>query len=227
MSDLVTYALDGGVATIRMDDGKANALSIPMLSELHAAFGQAEADGAVVVLTGREGRFSGGFHLPTIRGGEPDRGKMLRSGFDLAVRILTFPKPVVIACPGHAVAQAAILMLCADERIGAVGPYKISMNEVVIGLIVARSMIEIGRYRLNPSQLHRTFALAEEYSPEAAVDAGFLDRIVAPGDVLAVAQDTARRFTSFDMKAHGATKARLREDMLSRLRALIEKEFPG
>jgi enoyl-CoA hydratase len=227
MSDLVTYALDRGVATIRMDDGKANALSISMLSEVHAALGQAEADGAIAVLTGREGTFSGGFHLPTLRGGGQDGRTMLRSRFDLAVRILTFPKPVVIACPGHAVAQAAILLLCADERIGAAGPHKITLNEVVIGLIVARSMIEIGRYRLTPSQLHRTFALAEVYSPEAAVDAGFLDRVVPPGDVLAVAQDTARRFTSFDMKAHGATKARLREDMLSRLRALIEKEFPG
>jgi enoyl-CoA hydratase len=227
MSDLVTYALDRGVATIRMDDGKANALSISMLSALHSAFGQAEDDGAIVVLTGREGTFSGGFHLPTLRGSGPDRGKMLRSGFDLAVRILTFPMPVVIACPGNAVAQAAILLLCADERIGATGPYKITMNEVLIGLIVARSMIEIGRYRLTPSQLHRTFALAEVYSPEAAVHAGFLDRVVPAGDVLAVAQDTAQRFTSFDRKAHAATKARLREDMLSRLRASIEKEFPG
>lgn len=227
MSNLVTYALDRGVATIRMDDGKANALSIAMLSELHAAFGQAEADGAIVVLTGREGTFSGGFHLPTLRDSGEDRGTMLRSGFDLAVRMLTFPVPVVIACPGHAVAQAAILLLCADERIGAAGPYQITMNEVVIGLVVARSMIEIGRYRLDPSQLHRTFALAEVYSPEAAVDAGFLDRIVPAGDVLAVAQDAGRRFTSFDMKAHGATKKRLREDMLPRLRALIDKEFPG
>jgi enoyl-CoA hydratase len=65
------------------------------------------------------------------------------------------------------------------------------------------------------------------YSPEAAVDAGFLDRVAPAGDVLSVAQDTARRFTSFDRKAHAATKARLREDMLSRLRATIEKEFPG
>jgi enoyl-CoA hydratase len=224
--NLVTYALDRAVATIRMDDGKANALSIPMLSELHAAFGQAEADGAIVVLTGREGTFSGGFHLPTLRGSAPDRGAMLRSGFDLAVRILTFPRPVVIASPGHAIAQASILLLCADERIGAAGPYKITLNEVLIGLIVARSMIEIGRYRLTPSQLHRTFALAEVYSPEAAIDAGFLDRIVPPGDVLDVAQETARRFIAFDTKAYAATKARLREDLLSRLRAVIEKEFP-
>ena len=102
------------------------------------------------------------------------------------------------------------------------------MNEVAIGLIVARSMIEIGRYRLNPSQLHRTFALAEEYSPEAAGRRGFPRPRRSPWTTCsAVAQDVARRYTSFDMKAHGATKARLREDMLPRLRALIEKEFPG
>ena len=227
MADLVTYALDGEVATLSMDDGKANALSIPMLTELRAAFDRAEADGAVVVLAGREGRFSGGFHLPTLRGGGPDGNAMLRSGFDLVLRVLTFPTPVVIACTGHAIAQATILLMCADERIGAAGDFKFSANEVAIGLIVPRSMIEIGHYRLNPSHVHRAFALAETYSPEQAVDAGFLDRVVPPGDVIPIAQEIARGYAALDMKAHAATKARLREEMLPRLRELIDKEFPG
>ena len=124
-------------------------------------------------------------------------------------------------------AQASIILLCADERIGAAGPYTITANEVAIGLIVPRSMIEIARYRLDPSHLHRALALAEAYSPDAAVDAGFLDRVAPLRDVVAVAQDVARGYTALDMKAHVVTKARLRQEMLPRLRTLIDKEFPG
>jgi enoyl-CoA hydratase len=81
MSELATYELDGGIATITMDDGKVNALSPSMLRAIHAAFDQAEQDGAVVVLTGREAFFSAGFDLEVFAGGEADRVvEMLRLG---------------------------------------------------------------------------------------------------------------------------------------------------
>jgi enoyl-CoA hydratase len=63
MSDLATYELNGRIATIAMDDGKVNALSIAMLRTLHAALDQAGRDRAIVLLTGREGYFSAGFDL--------------------------------------------------------------------------------------------------------------------------------------------------------------------
>jgi enoyl-CoA hydratase len=226
MTNLVTYALDGDVATLTMDDGKANALSYSMLKELHASFDRAEADGAVAVLTGRRDVFSAGLHLPTLRGGGPDADTMLRSAFDLVVRMITFPTPVVIACTGHAMAHGSFLLLCADDRLGAAGPYKISANEVAIGLVMPRSVIEICRYRLNPSHLHRALALAETYSPERAVEAGFLDRAVPPADLLSIALESARTYAKFDRKAFGGTRKRLREDMLPRLNAMIDKEYP-
>jgi enoyl-CoA hydratase len=225
MTALVSYALDDSIATITMDDGKANAFSVAMLRELHDAFDRAEADNAIVVLTGREGRLSGGFHLATLQGGGDDAVTMLRSGFELAVRMLTFPMPVVIACPGHAMAMASFVLLAADYRIGAAGPYKISANEVAIGLTMPWSAIEICRYRVNPSHFHRVLALAEVYSPETAVDAGFLDRVVPAEAVLSTAHDVARGFTTLDMKAHAATKGRLRNDLLVRLREAIDREF--
>lgn len=227
MTELLSYASSDGVATIAMDDGKANVLSIAMLAELRAALDQAAADDAVVVLAGRDGIFSGGFHLPTIRARDADSAKMLRSGFDLAMQILTFPAPMVVACTGHAVAQAAILLLCADDRIGADGPYKITMNEVAIGLTMFRTMIEIGRSRLHPAHLHRSMVLAEVYSPARAVEAGFLDRVVPPDEVFGAAQAAARAYVALDRQAHAATKARVREELVPRVKALIEREMPG
>jgi enoyl-CoA hydratase len=226
MSELVTYALDGGVATVGMDDGKANALSNDMLGAVDAAFDRAEADDAVVVLAGREGRFSAGFHLPTLRAGGPDADRMLRSAFDRTVRMLTFPRPVVVACTGHSYAMGSFLLPAADHRIGAAGPFTITANEVLIGIVMPRSAIELCRYRIPASHLHRVLAMAEAFTPEGAVEAGFLDQVVPPGEVLDVAQEIARRTLEFDAKAYAATKARLEEELLPRLRACIDSEFP-
>jgi enoyl-CoA hydratase len=226
MSDIATYTLDQGVATIRMDDGKANALSNAMLDGVHAAFDRAEADDAVVVLTGRDGRFSAGFHLPTLRAGGPDADRMVRSAFDLAVRMLTFPRPVVIACSGHAYAMGSFLLPSADYRIGASGPYTITANEVLIGIVMPRSAIELCRYRIPPSHLHRVLVMAEAFTPENAVGAGFLDAVVGDDELLVAAHEVARRSLEFDAKAYAATKARLQESMLPRLRAVIDDEFP-
>ena len=105
MGGLVTYQLDGPVATIAMDDGKVNVLSLAMLGQLGDALDRAESEGPVVVISGREGIFSAGFDLTTLRAGGPDASAMLHAGFALAERILSFPTPVVIACTGHAIAM--------------------------------------------------------------------------------------------------------------------------
>ena len=73
MTELATYELEGRIATIVMDDGKVNAFSVPMLQAVHAAFDRAERDGAVVVLSGREGYFSAGFDLKVFGGGDPEQ----------------------------------------------------------------------------------------------------------------------------------------------------------
>src|SRR5215469_14464323 len=139
--ELVTYELSDGVATIAMDDGKVNCLSPRMLGGLNEALDRAESDRATVLLTGREGRFSAGFDLPLLRaGGEPAR-LMVRAGFELALRVLSFPTPVVIGCTGHAVAMGAFLLLSADVRIGAAGPFRITANEVAIGLTMPRAAV--------------------------------------------------------------------------------------
>src|SRR5262245_24545729 len=105
MSDLVTYQLADGIATMTMDDGKVNVMSNPMQAELNAALDRAQDDGAVVVIEGREGVFSAGFDLPTLRGGGDDGWRMVRGGFELAHRVVGFPLPVVMACTGHAIAM--------------------------------------------------------------------------------------------------------------------------
>jgi enoyl-CoA hydratase len=224
MAALVSYRLEDSVATITMDDGKVNALSIEMLGELNAALDRAAADGAVVVLTGREGIFSAGFDLAVLRGGGSDAVAMLHAGFELAERTLSFPTPVLIACTGHAVAMGVFLLLSADYRVGAAGPYKITANEVAIGLTMPMAAVEICRQRLAPSHFNRAVIIAEVFSPEDAVAAGFLDRVVPDSELHEVAASAAAGLAMLVMDAHAETKLRARDQALRAIRAAIEAD---
>ncbi len=216
---LVDYALDGPVATVTMDDGRVNALSSAMITELRGAFDRAEADRAVVLLTGRAGVFSAGFDLGVMAEGGYAVTTMVRAGFELAERVLTFPHPVVIACTGHAVAMGVFLLLSGDHRVGAAGPYRFVANEVAIGLTLPYAATEVLRQRLTPAAFNRATVLAEPFTPEEAAVAGFLDRVVEPGELLETARAAAAQAATLDLAAHAVTKRRVRAPAVDAIRA--------
>jgi enoyl-CoA hydratase len=226
MTELATYNLDGPIATITMDDGKVNALSIEMLRAVHGAFDRAQEDGAVVVLRGREGYFSAGFDLKTFTTTPERVVEMLRLGATLTERMLSFPTPVIAACPGHAIAAGSFVLLGADVRIGVEGPFKLGLNEVKIGLTVPWFAIELARGRLSPVHYNRAVITGATYSPAEGVVAGFLDQIVAPQALPEVSLETARALAAeLNLPAHAASKLRAREAQLRALRAAIESEL--
>ena len=137
MTELVSYQLHDSIAVVTLDDGTVNVLSRQMLRDIDGALDRAAADGATVVLTGRPGVFSAGLDLRVLRAGGEEALALLRAGFELAARVLSFPEPVVIGCTGHAIAMGDFLLLSGDYRVGAAGPYKITATEVAIDLDVA------------------------------------------------------------------------------------------
>ena len=225
MGELVSYAVADGIATIAMDDGKVNVLSLEMLAAINQAFDQAESDGAVVIFTGRTGIFSGGFDLKVLRAGGRDSVSMLEQGFLLALRILEHPDPVLIACNGHAVAMGSFLLLSADYRIGVDGPFRVVANEVAIGLTMPWAAIEICRQRLAPAHFNRAVTLAEQYSPAEGVAAGFLDRVVDASDLIEAANATATALASLNRSAHRGTKKNARESATTAIRRGIELDM--
>lgn len=228
MGDLVTCDVSGNVATIRLDDGKVNALSLEMQSAINAALDQAEAANAAAVIVGREGRFSGGFDLRVFGSGDATAGMgMLRGGFLLAERLLSFPTPVVIGCTGHAIAMGAFLLLSADYRIAAAGQFKIQANETAIGMTLPTAAVEITRHRLAPAHFQRALILAEVYAPdEIAIEAGWLDGVAPAADLVAVAQAKGAELAGLHLATMKANKLRVREPLLKALRAAIEAEMP-
>ena len=155
--------------------------------------------------------FSPGSTWPWSGPAGPAAASLLRGGFELAARILAFPAPVLVACTGHAVAMGAFLLLSADDRIGAAGPYRITANEVAIGHDAARTpRSRSAASGSAPEYLTRVLALAEVLSPEDAVTAGFLDRVVPAAQLRETAAAGAARPAMLDRAAHAASKARLR-----------------
>lgn len=225
MSETVAFAIEDGVAVIRIDDGKANAMSPSMIANVDEALTKAERESAVVLLTGREGLFCAGFDLQVFEQGHEPTMAMLRAGAALLERIFAFERPVIVACGGHAVAMGSFLLMCADYRIGAEGSFKIGMNEVAIGMTLPYFAVELARFRLNPTRFDRATLLAELYSPEEAVTTGFLDQVVAPEAVIGVARETAAALSKLDMTAYAASKARTRRNTLDAFRRMVDAEF--
>jgi enoyl-CoA hydratase len=215
MPDPVSYSCDGSIATITLDDGKANALSPGMQASINGALDRAEADQAVAILTGRPGVFSGGFDLRVLGAGGDEAVAMLRGGFELAHRLMSFPRPVIVACTGHAVAMGSFLLLSADYRVGADGPFRIVANEVAIGLTMPHSALAILRWRLSPAYFDRAVLLSETFDPQSAVAAGFLDRVVDAAQVVSAASEVATAAAQLDARAHVATKRRARKVTLA------------
>jgi enoyl-CoA hydratase len=217
----VTFELEHSIATLTMDDGKRNALSPAMFDEIYEGLERAEREDAAVVITGREGVLSAGFDLKVMKAGGVQAVKMLRAGYGLTARLLSFPKPVVIASPGHAYAMGAFMLLSGDYRFGVPGPYTYVANEVAIGLPMPRVACEVLRLRLNPAARERAVVLSEEFSPEGALQVGFIDALVPVERLLDEARSKAAALLELDPAAHATSKKRLRADTLRNIRASL------
>jgi len=213
----VHYELQGDVSTIRIDDGKRNALSPAVLRGIRQAFDRAEADRALVILTGREGVFSAGFDLNVMKRGGLEALRMLRAGYALTARVMAHPYPVVAACNGHALAMGAFLMLSSDYVIGSRGDFRIAANEVAIGLTMPRAAAAVLRNRLNPGAFQRAVTLSEVFDVESALSAGFFDELVDPADLPSAAAARVTGLRELHMPAHAASKRRIRAQVRRRI----------
>ncbi len=225
MTDLVSYAFADGVATLTMDDGKANAMGPAMQAALNAALDRAEADKAIVVLTGRAGVFSGGFDLGVFKANDPKATfQMLTGGAQLAQRVLAYPHPVIAACSGHAVAMGLFLLQCADVRIGLKAGATFQANEVLIGMTLPHFALETIRERVTQPHQHLV-GTASPYSGEQAVSAGLLDEAVAPDALAAAVHAHVDRLKKADPRSFTATKQRLRAHVLAAMPGAIERDI--
>lgn len=211
----VDVRIEDAIAIVTMDDGKANAISNELLDALEPALDRADAEASAVVLAGRPGRFCAGFDLRTVRDAPPaERARLVQRGGRLLHRLYGYPKPLVAAATGHAVALGALILLAADTRIGARGDYKLGLNETAIGLPLPVFGLELARARLRPEQLTAAVIQARLYDPDSAAEVGYLDAVADEAEVVDSAIAVARQLAELPTDAYRATKLSLRDATL-------------
>jgi len=201
----------GDVAVVRIDRPPANALDLELLEEGHAVLAELRADEpGAVVLTGRDGFFSAGVDLklaPTL-GAEAQRG-MVAGINRLFAGWYEFPRPVVCAVNGHAIAGGLILALCGDHRVGArAGRY--GLTELAVGVPYPVVALAVVRAELTAPAARRLALGAQLVGPEEAFELGIFDEVVEPDAVLARALEVAEAMARLPAEAYAAAKAGLR-----------------
>lgn len=220
--EIVQYHLDGDVAVLRWDDGGANVVSVGLVEQMSACLDRAAEEAKTAVILGRPGRFCAGFDLSVMKQGGKAVSEMVGAGARLALQIYGHPTPVMIGCTGHGLAMGAVLLLVADLRVGTRGAFKLGLNEVAIGMTLPFFGTALAEARLAPTHLQRATLLAEIFTPEGAVEAGFLDRTVDPDALEATVMEEARRTATLDMRAYEGTCRAMRSELIAQIEKSLE-----
>jgi enoyl-CoA hydratase len=138
--------------------------------------------------------------------------------------VFSFPTPVVAACTGHALAAGALMLLAADVRIGAEGPFKVGLNEVAIGMGLPHFAIELARYRMPPSAFD-TALLGRTFDPAGAVAAGYLDRVVGADELLTAAGAEAAELSALTRGAVAHSKRLARQALVEEIQARLAADM--
>lgn len=206
------------IATITLDDGRANVINPPWIAHFLATFAEAEKSAKAIVIAGREGVFSGGFDLkwmPTATAQEI--GILLDGGRDIVARVYGSERPIVAACTGHAIAMGLFLLVSCDTRIGASGAFRFGANETLNGMNLPVFASEILKARID-SRRHTEVAIQSRmFGPEEAIAFGCLDQVVAPGDVMARAMEAAALLARLPGGAYGFNKRAFRQPLIDRI----------
>lgn len=208
-----------------MDDGKVNVFSPAMIEALHGALERSKADAKAIIITGRPGKFSAGFDLRLMASGPEAAASLVKSGARLLLAIASHPQPVVAACSGHSIALGALTLLCADHRIGPVGPFKIGLTEAPIGMPLPIFLIELVRERIRRDAMNRVTLGGQMVDPTEGAAIGFLDEAVEPDQVMPRALQVAKELAKYPAEPYAASKLRVREGLLHRVSTTLDDDI--
>jgi enoyl-CoA hydratase/carnithine racemase len=229
--EFVNVARDGAVAAVVLSRGKVNALNEPVLDELRECFERLEGDAHIraVILTAVGPFFSFGFDIPEVFDwSKEDFTRFFRKFTSLYGYLFTYPKPLVGALNGHAVAGGCILALTCDYRIVVSEKAKLAINEIGFGSTVPAGSVEMLRFCAGSKQAQTILYSGALYSADEAYERSLVEQICAPADLAQEARLAAERLAEKEPSAFRSIKAHLRgpvaEEMARREEASI-REF--
>jgi enoyl-CoA hydratase len=218
--------LRDGILTLRLAHGKASVLDLELCESLrNEVVNVAERnDIRAVILTGTGSIFSAGVDLPRlISAGGDYVGRFLEALDSLIRALFTFPRPLVTAANGHAIAGGAILSFCGDYRLMSGG--RIGMTELLVGVPFPRFVFEVARFAIPPQHFQSMIYLGKTVEAETARDMGIIDEFVPEASLLSRAEEIATQLAAVPRDVFAMTKHQMREPYLHPLDVDVESSW--
>jgi enoyl-CoA hydratase len=215
---MLERTLDDGILTLRLAHKKASALDIELLEALLRELTHDDDAVRAVVLTGTGSIFCAGVDLIRLtQEGAPYVQRFLPL-LSLTLRALfAFPKPIVAATNGHAIAGGCILVLACDVRLMAEGTGRMGVTELLVGVPFPSAALETVRFAVPRDKIQQLVYSGRTLEPTEARANGFIDEVVAPADLVTRAQTIAKQLAAIPAEAFRLTKQYLRAEALTRM----------
>lgn len=217
----------GAIEVVRLAHGKVSALDIELSEGLTSTL-QTLATGAAtaVVLTGTGSTFSAGVDLiRVLKGGSDYLRRFLPAMETLFLTLLTFPKPLVAAINGHAIAGGCIMAAASDVRLMTEGSARIGIPELIVGVPFPVLPFEIMRARVSGADFRELVMTGKTVTPVEALALGLVDDVVSSDQLLERAVSAAGQLAQIPAVSFKLTKQAFAapiEDRLQRSQALNE-----
>jgi enoyl-CoA hydratase len=224
-SVMVTKEMRNGIAIVRMDHGKVNAMDLELLTELQRTFKEIETSSAkAIVLTGTGKAFSAGVDLfRLLKSGDDYVQSFVKTLCEALAQVFFSPRPVIAAVNGHAIAGGCILACACDHRIGAKDGLTIGVTELLVGVPFPAIALEIVRFTCAPQFFQQIVYSGKTYPSDDAVRVGLLDESHFNERLMERAMEVAHEFAALPADAFTITKRRLREPV-RQLVAMLPQE---
>ena len=221
---IATLSKEGDISIIKLDDGKANAFSHDMLSQVNELLAKVPRDSGALVITGREGLFSGGFDLKTLATGDMEKiTKMVQLGYRLLLELFSFDRPIVAAVSGHSIALGLFVTCSADYRIAIDGKYVCQANEVRNNMDIPTQIMEILKARVNKKYFYPAVYHSDAFSVQNSIEVGYIDEVVPEDQFMARVIEKAKELATLPHPFYANTKKTAQDDVRQKIADAIDK----
>ena len=221
---IATLSKENDISIIKLDDGKANAFSYDMLSQVNELLTQVPRDSGALVITGREGLFSGGFDLKTLATGDMEKiTKMVQLGYRLLLELFSFDRPIVAAVSGHSIALGLFVTCSADYRIAIDGKYVCQANEVRNNMDIPTQIMEIIKARVNKKYFYPAVYHSDAYSVQESIEVGYIDEVVSEDQFMQRVMEKAKELATLPHPFYANTKKTAQDDVRQKIADAIDK----
>lgn len=224
----INLAIEGGIATVTLNRGKVNAINDDVVDEIKACFKEFENNDEVkaVIITGQGKFFSFGFDIPQFLSYSKEAfSNYIKNFTSLYTYLFLYPKPVIAAINGHAVAGGCMLANSCDYRLMVTGKAKIALNEVAFGSTIFAGSVEILKFSAGQRNAEIIAGIGKMFSAEEALKLGLIDQITAENELMELSRQIAGTYAGKSGPAYAHIKSLLRQPVVDSFQTREDKSI--